>query len=448
MDASLGGSLERETLRKVYLRVVPCCFVLFIVCYIDRINVSIAALTMNRDLGLSAHVYGLAAGAFFWSYCLLAVPSNLILHKVGAGRWLGSIMIAWGLVGAATALAVGPVSFFILRVLLGAAESGLFPGLMVYIYRWFPQNHRSKAVGWFMISMTLASVVGSPMSTGFLHFDGIAGLRGWQWVFVGEGIPTALLGVVALFVLTERPSEARWLKPEGRSWLEAELAKETHEIERGHHSSGLAAMGNPRVLVLSLLWAGIVWADVGLVFFIPQFLRGAGASVTQAGLFSALPYVFGTLAMIAFGYISDHPIRGVDLTKYRFGVLVVVSGLATIGLVLAAALHTSLFWVLVGFSLANIGIFGFRPPFLPLPSVFLTGSAVAAGIALINALGNFAGYVGAIAVGYARDITGNFEAAIYVLAAGSLVAGLAALGCCLWWVPRTAGQATLRSAEH
>ncbi len=231
MDASVAVNLEQSTLRKVYLRLIPYSFVIYILCYVDHINVSFASLTMNRDIGLTAHIYGLTAGAFFWGYCLLEVPSNIILQKVGARIWIARIMISWGLLSAATALVTGPVSFFIVRVLLGAAEAGLFPGLMVYFYRWFPQRHRGRVVGWFLTSLPLATVIGAPLSTAFLQLDGIAGLHGWQWMFLCEGGATALVGVSILFLLLEHPRDARWLRPEERAWLEAELESETHEIE-------------------------------------------------------------------------------------------------------------------------------------------------------------------------------------------------------------------------
>jgi ACS family tartrate transporter-like MFS transporter len=431
MDAPLAVSLEQTTLRKVYLHLVPYSFLLYILCYIDRINVSFAALTMNRDIGLSAHIYGLAAGAFFWGYCLLEVPSNIILQKVGARLWIARIMITWGLLSAATALATGPVSFFIIRVLLGAAEAGLYPGLVLYFCRWFPQRHRGGVMGWFLTSLTLSTAIGAPLSTAFLGLDGVAGLHGWQWIFLGEGIPTVLVGVSVLFVLSERPRDARWLKPEEKAWLEAELAKESHEIETVRAYSLLTAMINPRVLILSLLFGGISMAAIGLILFMPQFLTSTGVSNTQAGLLTTIPYIFGTIAMVVCGHISDH-------TKDRFGILVITCGCATIGLGLAAMLHASL-WVLVAFSIATVGIYGMKSPFWPIPSTFLTGPALAAALALINSLANVCSYLGPIAVGYAKDITGSFEAGIYVLAGAALVSTLTALGCWLW-MPRAVGH--------
>ena len=434
MDASTTSdmeptTLERTTLRKVYFRLVPFCFLLYILCYVDRINVSFAALTMNRDLGLSAYVYGLAAGAFFWGYCLLEVPSNLIMQKVGARRWIARIMISWGLLSAATALVTGPTSFFVVRVLLGIAEAGLFPGLLLYFHRWFPQRHRGRVVGWFLTGLPLATAIGAPVSTAFLQMDGIWGLHGWQWMFVGEGIPTALVGVTVLFFLTERPSEAKWLAPEQRAWLDKALRQETHAIDQVRSHSILSAMTNPRLLILTLIYGGIGMAGVGTVLFLPQILKSIGVTNTQAGLLTSVPYMFGTIAIVVCGHLSDK-------VTDRYWTLVVTCGLATIGMLLAAMLHDSL-WVLAAFSVATIGFYGMKSPFWPLPSTFLTGSALAAGLAFINSLGNFAGYLGPIAVGYAKDTTGTFQAGLYVLAGAAFVSTLTALGCAVW-MPRGA----------
>jgi ACS family tartrate transporter-like MFS transporter len=430
----MDNALEAATLRKVYLRLVPYCFLLYILCYVDRINVSFAALTMNRDLGLTAYIYGLAAGAFFWGYCLLEVPSNIILEKIGARIWIARIMITWGILSAATAFATGPWSFFTIRVLLGAAEAGLFPGLLVYFHRWFPQRHRGRVVGWFLTGLPLATAIGAPVSTAFLQLDGVGGLHGWQWMFRGEGIPTALLGLTVFFVLTERPSAARWLRPEERAWLDAELAKERQAIEDVRAHSILSALGNPRVLILTVIFGGIGMAGVGLVLFLPQILKAIGLSNTQAGLLTAVPYVAGTIAMVVCGRISDR-------TKDRYWILVVTCGLGCIGLMLGAMLRDTL-WVLAAFSIATAGFYGMKSPFWPLPSVFLTGPALAAGLALINSLGNFAGYLGPIVVGYVKDTTGSFEGGLYALAAAAGVSTLTALGCA-FWMPRGAARSTV-----
>ena len=439
MDASATSALERTTLWKVYLRLVPFCFLLYILCYVDRVNVSFAALTMNHDLGLSASVYGLAAGAFFWGYCLLEVPSNMILQRVGARLWIARIMISWGLLSAAMALVTGPTSFFIVRVLLGVAEAGLFPGLLLYFHRWFPQNHRGRVVGWFLTGLPLATAIGAPISTAFLHMDGIWGLHGWQWMFVGEGLPTMLIGVTVLFWLTERPADAKWLTPEQRAWLDDRLRGEAEAIDEVRSFGIVAAMTNPRLLILSLIFAGIGMAGVGTVLFLPQILKAIGVSNTEAGLLTAVPYLFGTIAIVACGHLSDK-------IADRYWTLVVTCGLATIGMILAAMLHDSL-WVLAAFSLATFGFYGMKSPFWPLPSTFLTGTALAAGLALINSLGNFAGYLGPIAVGFTKDATGTFQAGLYVLAAAAAVSTLTALGCALW-MPRGAVSVTRLAAAR
>ncbi len=432
MATSTVRTLERTTLRKVYLRLVPYCFLLYILCYIDRINVSFAALTMNKDIGLSAYIYGLAAGAFFWGYCLLEVPSNLILEKIGARIWITRIMVSWGLLSAATAFVVGPWSFFTVRVLLGIAEAGLFPGILLYFHRWFPQHHLARVVAGFLIGIPLSAAIGAPLSTAFMQLDGIAGLHGWQWVFLGEGVPTALIGVSVWFLLTERPSEAKWLTPEERAWLTTELGQERRRIEAVRTHSILSSMINPRVWVLTILFGGITMSAIGVVLFMPQILKGLGVSNTQAGLLTAIPYAIATIVMVACAFISDR-------TGDRYWTLTISCACGALGLVLAAIMHNSLFGVLAAFSLATAGFYGMKAVFWATPSAFLTGPALAAGLAFINSIGNFCGYLGPIVVGYAKDRTGSFEAGIYVLAATAAISAVTALGCALW-MPRTAAR--------
>jgi MFS transporter, ACS family, tartrate transporter len=429
MDAA---TLERSTMRKAYIRLLPYCFMLYILCYIDRINVSFAALTMNSDIGLSAYIYGLAAGAFFWGYCLLEVPSNVILEKVGARPWIARIMITWGICSVATAFVTGPWSFFTVRVLLGIAEAGLFPGLLMYFHRWFPQRHRGRVVGWFLTGLPLATAIGGPLSTALLQLDGVLGLHGWQWMFIGEGVPTVLIGITVLWFLTERPAVAKWLTPEEKTWLEAELAGEKQHVEAVRVHSVLSAMANPKVLVFTVIFAGVGMSGVGLVLFLPQILKGLGMTNTQAGLLTSVPYVFGTIAIIGFGQLSDR-------LGERFWILTGTCACGAIGMAIGGVLHDSI-WVLAGFSLATFGFYGMKSPFWPLPSTVLSGPALAAGLAYINSIGNFCGYLGPIVVGYAKDTTGSFEAGIYVLALSSLVSTLAALGCALWMkTPRPRG---------
>jgi MFS transporter, ACS family, tartrate transporter len=417
------ATLERTTMRKAYWRLLPYCFLLYILCYIDRINVSFAALTMNKDLGLTAYIYGLAAGAFFWGYCLLEVPSNIILERVGARPWIARIMITWGMCSAATAFATGPWSFFAIRVLLGIAEAGLFPGLILYFHRWFPQRHRGRVVGWFLSALPLATAIGGPLSTALLQLDGVWGLHGWQWMFLGEGIPTALIGISVLGFLTERPSRAKWLTDAEKTWLEGELASEKQSVEAVRAHSILSAMANPRILVFTVIFAGVGMSGVGLVLFLPQILKGLGMSNTQAGLLTSVPYVFGAIAILGFGQLSDR-------LGDRFWILTGTCACGAVGMAIGGVLHDSI-WVLAAFSLATFGFYGMKSPFWPLPSTVLTGPALAAGLAFINSVGNFCGYLGPIVVGYAKDATGSFETGIYVLALSSLVSTLAALGCAL-----------------
>jgi ACS family tartrate transporter-like MFS transporter len=432
MDAA---ALERSTMRKAYFRLLPYCFLLYILCYIDRINVSFAALTMNKDLGLTAYVYGLAAGAFFWGYCLLEIPSNIILERVGARPWIARIMITWGIASAATALVTGPWSFFTVRVLVGVAEAGLFPGLLLYFHRWFPQRHRGRVVGWFLTGLPLATAIGGPISTVLLTLDGVLGLHGWQWVFIGEGVPTVLIGITVMWVLTERPSQAKWLTEAEKSWLEAELAAEKQGVEAGRAHSVLSAMIDPKVLAFTVIFAGVGMSGVGLVLFLPQILKGLGLTNTQAGLLTSVPYVFGTIAIISFGYLSDR-------LGDRFWILVGTCFCGAAGMAIGGVLHDSI-WVLAGFSLATFGFYGMKSPFWPLPSTVLSGPALAAGLAYINSIGNFCGYLGPIVVGYTKDATGSFEAGIYVLALSSLVSTITALGCALWMKTPRANTAPL-----
>jgi ACS family tartrate transporter-like MFS transporter len=324
------------------------------------------------------------------------------------------MMVIWGLLSAATAFVTGPWSFFTIRMLIGAAEAGLFPGILLYSQRWFLQRYRSRITAGLLIGLPLATAIGAPLSTAFLQLDGVLGLRGWQWMYLGDGIPIALIGISIWFYLTERPSEAKWLTAKERIWLDGELAMERRAIDTVRTHSIWSAMSNPKVLIMTLILAGIGMAGVGLMLFLPQIFKGQGMTNTQAGLFTGVPYVFGTIAMVVCGWISDR-------TKDRFWIATVTCGCAVAGLLADAILRDSL-WVQAAFSLATVGFYGVKSPFWPLPSTFLTGPALVAGLAFINSLGNFAGYVGPIAVGYAKDLIGSFEIGLYVL--GRRVGGI------------------------
>src|SRR3974390_424923 len=298
-------AIEKSTMRKVYWRLLPLAVLAYFLCYLDRINVGFAALTMNKDLGLDAATYGLAAGAFFWGYFLLEVPSNLILEKVGARLWIARIMVTWGLLSGATALAVGPWSFLTMRFLLGLAEAGLFPGMILFFTYWFPDWHRARIVSGFMVALPLAVAMGAPMSTALLELNGLGSLAGWQWMFIAEGVPTVLVGFVLLFCVTDRPQVARWLSDQERSWLISTLETERRLVEAKRKVSLWESFWNPKVLCLTLNYFGIVTASLGMLLFLPQIIKQLGLTNMQVGCVTMIPYLCAVVAMLAWGWISD-----------------------------------------------------------------------------------------------------------------------------------------------
>src|SRR6202051_5020667 len=269
-----ASALERQTMAKIYRRLLPFCFVLYFICYLDRANIGFAALTMNKDLGLSSYIYGLGAGAFFWGYFLLEVPSNLILEKVGARRWIGRIMISWGIVSGAFAFTQGPISFFILRFTLGLAEAGFFPGMILYFTYWFPPLHRARIVAGFMAAIPISIGLGAPVSTGFLELDGVLGLAGWEGLFLGGAAPAVVFGVICFFYLTDRPAEARWLATDEKAWLESGTQKEKATLAQHRSFSVLQTLVNWRVLALAAIHFGQAGVSVGLAVFVAQIIKG------------------------------------------------------------------------------------------------------------------------------------------------------------------------------
>ena len=412
----MDRTLEQTAIRKVYLRLLPFAALSYFLCYLDRINVGFAALTMNKDLGLDAATYGLAAGAFFWGYFILEVPSNLILEKVGARRWIARIMVSWGLLSGATAFSTGPWSFLTLRFLLGLAEAGLFPGVIFFMTYWFPERHRARIFSGFTLALPVAVAVGSPLSTALLGLNGLLGLAGWQWMYIAEASPTVLVGIAALYYLTDRPAEARWLSEEERNWLSATMAEERRRIEMQRKVSLLRSFWNARVLLLSLNYLGIVTASLGMLLFLPQMVKQLGLTNMQVGWVSMIPYVCGAIAMVIWGWVSD---RMGERRWNLFWACVV----ATLGLVIAGSCVGTA-WAVVGMSIAAIGFYGSKGPFWSMPSMFLTGSAAAAGIAWINSLGNLGGFFGPSIVGWVKTSTGSFAGGLYCLAAFALMAAV------------------------
>ena len=416
MHGEFAPELQRKTILKVSWRLLPLIAVSYLVAYIDRTNIAVASLTMNKDLGLSAYLYGLGAGIFFIGYALFEVPSNVILERVGARLWIARIMVTWGIISGLMALTTGPVSFFVLRFLLGAAEAGFFPGIILYPTYWFPAAYRARVISALFLAVPVSNGLASVLSGVILGMDGTLGLRGWQWVFILEAIPAVLLAFVVLRQMTDRPAVATWLDAQERQWLQTELAAERDEIERAGRLRLLQALTDMRVLALSAIYITGVAASYGVTFFLPQIVKGFGLSNLMTGLVTAIPYTVGAVGLVLWGLSSDRH-------RERRWHLIVASALAGFALVVAGLLHQS-YLALVAISFTTVGIYGARACFWPMPSLFLTGTAAAGGIALINSVGALGGYLGPFIVGWIKDSTKSFEVALYFLAACALLSAL------------------------
>ena len=432
--ADPAQALERQTIAKVSWRLLPLVALAYCIAYIDRSNISFAALTMNKDLGFSSYVYGWGAGIFFFGYFLFEIPSNLILEKVGARIWIARIMITWGIFSALTAFVTGPWSFLTIRFLLGAAEAGFFPGMILYFTYWIPSQYRGRVISTLFIAQPLANALASIVSAAILEMDGVLGLKGWQWIFIIEAVPAVLLGLVIFRVMTDKPAHADWLAEEEKSWLQARIDRENRKVERAGRLTLMRALGDSRVVALSMIYLMSVTANYGIVFFMPQIIKGIGLSNLMTGFVSSVPYVVGTIGLIAWGWSSDRK-------KERRWHLIVASTLGALGLAFAAWSGAS-YWALLGMSAATIGIYGSRAAFWPMPSIFLTGTAAAGAIALINAVGNLGGYFGPFIVGWIKDSTKSFEAGLYFLAACSLMAAIIT-----FFAARAAGEAAAGRAN-
>jgi D-galactonate transporter len=402
--------LERHTMARVTWRLLPFLLLLYIISWLDRVNVGFAKLQMNSDLGMSDTAYGLGAGIFFIAYAACEIPSNLALVRFGARLWIARIMITWGLISAGMMFVQGETSFYTMRFLLGAAEAGFLPGIVFYLSQWFPRLHRARAVSWFMIGIPLSIVFGGPLSGWVMdRFDEYLGLHGWQWMYLVEGLPAVLLGFVVLGFLTEKPEEARWLTAEQREWLSARLFAEHTEAETRHRVSLRQVMGHPTVWLLALIMFCCQTGSYGLTLWVPTIVKGlAGYTDFEVGLFSAVPYIAAAAGMILVGRSSDR-------SGERFLHVAIPSVFGAIGFV-ATGLITAPMAAMLALSVAAVGDYSTRGPFWALPGKFLTGSAAAAGIALINAMAAVGGFIGPYAVGYLKDATGNFQSALYLLA--------------------------------
>jgi D-galactonate transporter len=417
LDRNHMDTVETRTIAKVSMRLVPFLIVCYFVAYLDRVNVGFAALTMNKDLGLSQTAFGFGAGVFFLAYFIFEVPSNLLLEKFGARKWIARIMLSWGILSGAMAFipaiagATGlgnERSFYLVRVLLGAAEAGFFPGIILFLTYWFPAEYRARMVGRFMAAIPISTVIGAPVSGLILGMDGIWGLRGWEWLFICEGLPTVLLGLVVMFYLTDGPDKAIWLKADERGWLIDRLRRE-RMIREAHGKHTLwEALAHPRVLVLSVVYFGTAAASYALGFWLPTIVKDFGFSNLQTGLITAIPYLVGAVAVFLWPLLSDRMHERKWNTALAF---LVASG----GLALSTYFPDPLHKMAV-LSICAVGLFAIAPLFWTLPTAFLSGTAAAGGIALINSIGNLAGFVAPYVMGYLKDATGGFTAGLLAVA--------------------------------
>jgi MFS family permease len=396
---------QEAVLKKIAWRIVPLLTLAYIVNYLDRTNIGFAALTMNKELGFTATEFGIGAGVLFIGYTVFEIPSNLALYRFGARRWIARIMITWGIVSALTALVVGVKSYYLARFALGVAEAGFFPGVAYYFAAWFPTQYRTRMLAWFLVAIPVSSVIGAPISGLLLEMDGVLGLRGWQWLFIIEGLPAVVLGFVVLRVLADRPDNAEWLSPKERDTLKAMLDAEHRERPK---SSLATALSDVRVLILALVQFGFTLGSYGVGIFLPQIIKTSGLSNLTVSFLSAIPYVFASVGMIWWAW-------RVDRTGKKIGNLTIACGVAAVGLA-ASVISGNLTVALMALTVALVGITSARAIFWPIPTRFLSGVGAAAGLAFINSIGTIGGFAGPYLMGLLKDLTDSFTAGLLAMA--------------------------------
>lgn len=433
------GALERATLRTVTWRILPFLMLAYFIAFVDRVNAGFAALQMNHDIGLSAAQFGLGGGLFYVSYVLCEVPSNMAMERFGARIWIARIMITWGLVSAGMAFVVGPVSFYAVRLLLGAAEAGFFPGVILYLTYWYPRAYRGRIVAIFMVAIPISSFLGSPLSAWLLGTDGLLGFRGWQWLFLIEAVPAVLLGVLAFFLLPDGPARANWLTPQQRAWLTERLADDRASVVEGAakpagHLTLRQVMTNRYVLAASLIYAGASGASQCLSLWQPQIIKSFDLTDMQTGLLNAIPFGIASVLMILWGRSSDRRRERVWHTALPLGLLAIS---------LAAALLTTQLWpTILILCLAVTATYTVKGPFWALATEWLSAGAAAAGIAQINAIGNIGGFLGTYLLGVIKEATGSYPLGLLplVLLSGAGCALVLGLG-----KPKTPAAAPARA---
>ena len=436
--APAGRIPSASAVAKVTRHLIPLLFLLYVLNFLDRVNVGFAALSMNRDLGFGPATYGLGAGIFFIGYCLFEVPSNLVLYRIGARIWIARIMVTWGLVASAMMLVRTPSSFYGLRFLLGVAEAGFFPGIIFYLTYWYPARERARAYAWFLAAIPICGVIGGPISGGLLSLDGWLGLRGWQWLFVLEGIPSVVVGVLVLWLLPDHPREAPWLAPEEQRWLESTLAAERAANVASHGASLGRALTNPLVWWLGVCYFLLVVALYGFALWLPQLIKAAGSFTNfEVGVLTAIPYSVAAVGMILVGRRSDR--TGERHLHLALPALAGAIGFAAI----TRAGSTGL--LIAALSVTAFGVLGWLGPFWALPTAFLQEQAAAGGIAVINSMGAVGGFVGPYLIGKVREQSGSFTPGLLLLA-GALI-GAVLIVAALWRAePATPGPRAVAAA--
>lgn len=417
--AGVAASEQPRTENAVYSdvtrRLIPFLCLCFVVAFVDRVNISFAKLQMLHDLQFSETVYGLGAGVFFIAYFLFEVPSNLIMYRVGARRWIARIMITWAILTGAMAFVRGETSFYLIRFLIGAAEAGFFPGMILYLSYWYPVRRRSRIIALFMTAIPIAGVLGGVLSGWVLQsMGGVQGLAGWQWLFLVEALPSLLVGVCVLFYLDDRIGDAKWLSPSDKAILQRNIDEENRAKA---HTTASSAFKHPLVWLLALVYFGSSMGQYGFGFWLPSIIKATGvSSPMQIGLLSAIPYAFGIVAMVLVGRHSDK--TGERRWHYTLSAVV-----AAAGLVGAVTWSDNTALAMISLSVASMGLQCLAPVFWTLPTALLGGVAAAAGVALINAIGNLAGFVSPFMIGWVKDHTGTTAIGMYVIAGFLLLAG-------------------------
>ena len=430
-DIKPVSALEEQTIKRISKRIIPFLVILFVMAFLDRTNIGFAALHMNDAIGITQTIFGLGAGIFFLGYFIAEVPSNILLHRFGARIWIARIMITWGIIAAMMGFIQNGTQFIVLRFLLGIAEAGFFPGVIFYLTLWFPARYRARVFASFYLGLPIAQIIGAPISVGLMQWGNTIGYEGWRLMYILEGIPSIILGIVCLKYLTNTPKEAQWLSTEQRTWLMSTLEREEREKEKTEDSNLTKGemikqvFKNPLVWIMAMVYFGITSGSNAMFFFLPSVLEsfrntfGMEITLIQNGMLTAIPYAFAAVGMILWSRRSDR-----KQERYKHGACAAL--MAAIAITIALVVNQP--WaIIVGFIFLAIGVFSAINIFWTLPGQTLTGVGAAAGIGLINSVGNLSGFTGPYLTGYLYTTTGNYTIAFLVIASFVAMGGLGLL---------------------